>query len=779
MNWNERLEIFFKNTKKSYSIEKLIKLFKVPTSEIMSLLDALYEIEKKCLIYFNEEQEYVSIDENFFYRYGELQKSKRNNYYIIQKNASRIMLKTKEVKELKAEVGDTVFVEETICPTRETYALARAGTIVRVVRKNNWCSDDNYIISKTIHRDYKNNEYYILNNDIRIPISLKDMNGAFEKDEANVKIVYTEEEKSAKVVEVLHRKVEEKVFVVMNGSLRAIENEYAKGITAEMDIRELEEGQRVLAHYEYDPSSKEFILSNLRILKRATVSDDILAFALNHGVQKSFPADVLKEVEKLNITIKMKEKRRDERDRLTFTIDPVYAKDLDDAVSLKKVNDDLYELRVDIVDTTPFVPFGSCVFEESMRRGTSYYLSNQVFPELPDYLSTNLCSLNEGEERLTRTFMMRIDSSGNLVDYEIYNSIIRSKKKMSYDAVNDLLERSVIRDGYFEYRNTLIEMSDLSNILQKRRLERGFLILDTPELNFAVEMDGTPINVEEEHRGLSNIMIENFMILAGEMASEYAYWAGIPFMYRNHDCPEINKIIEAQESLPKINRRVQSLKQIEDVKKFQQYMSSLMKNATPEEYRYYSKIFLTAMPRAYYSDTPTGHYAMALPRYATVTSTMRRGPDQLNHLALDEFLTHRHGNEYMEELTEYIHKMGPYLSSTQQDADRLERNVEWFLLSCYAESFRGESIEATIEFFSPQGIYLKTETNIPGVIPLSKNFVYDKNQNIVRNNNLTYQIGDKILIRIIPNHFSKDGLLFELESEKKYQRVLKKGGLQW
>ena len=278
---------------------------------------------------------------------------------------------------------------------------------------------------------------------------------------------------------------------------------------------------------------------------------EIESIAAKYGFVKEFPQEVMDEVAKIpdKVLPEEIEGRIDLRDEIIFTIDGKDTKDMDDAVSLKKDDKGNYILGVHIADVSHYVKEDSALFKEALKRGTSAYLIDSVIPMLPHELSNGICSLNPNVDRLTKTAQMTITPEGKIIDYEIFDSVIKSRKKMTYEDVNQILERNIQVEGYEEYEETLKLMNELSQILSYNSQKRGNIEFYSDELKVEVTKEGSPLDFIERHQGAAEKLIENFMIAANTSVTKYFSDMDVPFIYRVHAVPNGDKLIKALKTL--------------------------------------------------------------------------------------------------------------------------------------------------------------------------------------------------------------------------------------
>lgn len=275
---------------------------------------------------------------------------------------------------------------------------------------------------------------------------------------------------------------------------------------------------------------------------------DILSVIKQFKLPEQFPNKVLDQADRLEDSVSNEEmgKRVDLRDMTIFTIDGADAKDFDDAVSIEKLGNGNFKLGVHIADVSYYVNENSIIDKEALKRGTSVYLLDRVIPMLPEKLSNGICSLNPNVPRLTLSVFMEIDRNGKVVNHEIVESVIESKERLVYDDISDLLEKDdeKLKERYSHIYDDLKLMEELCHILNEKRERRGSLDFDFPEARIILDDKGIPVEIREEERRIANRMIEEFMLVCNETVAEYMYWSQVPFIYRIHEDPDVEKINE-------------------------------------------------------------------------------------------------------------------------------------------------------------------------------------------------------------------------------------------
>lgn len=755
-----RLEEFFKKYKKSITIDELIKKFDVEEENIKSLINSIYELEKEGKIIGTDDGYYTHVPKDYYLFHGEIKISSKNNYYIKLDKGIHVIISNSLLNGAKE--GDKVFVE---IKKSKDFDKQYIGKVKRVVRKP-VIKEKNYlqrgILQKSYHKDY----YYVILDNEKIPIPKQFVNGAYINDLIELQVVQNGKTKYGKISKIIKRNHKEHVFEYkkINDKLVwvPIGTEYfevnIKGIKEEISL-----GDTILANLspENDATYLKKINNN---------SSSVEKYLYEYGYSLDFKENVIDEANKLISEIPEYEynKRVDLRGLTTVTIDGERAKDLDDAVSLE-VLDDKYILYVSIADVSYYVKWDSLLFKEAYKRGNSVYPADTVIPMLPKKISNDICSLNPNQDKLTKTCKIEIDKNGNIIDYSVFNSIINSNYRMTYEKVNNILDGIEIDENYIPYYKLLFDMNHLSEILQKRKLNRGFICFESKEIEFDYDEKGNIVRIKNRSKGKGQLIIENFMLLANELIASYAYYLGIPFAYRNHESPSVDQLNSLKNSLKKYEGSIKTLQNASNPRILQKIILNMFSGKTIEEIRFLSDIMLKNMNRAHYSDSNYGHYGLALEQYATFTSPIRKFTDLINHMQLENILT---GNlEHAFKIDKELEEICIHCSETQQEADKIEQCVDNILAHDYISNFLDKVLECTIIFVADDFIYVKTVKSIYGIIPVNKNNIRDKKVMIGKK---LYKAGDILQVTISTFKKNSNEVIFSLAPEEKIKEKIKK-----
>jgi ribonuclease R len=481
---------------------------------------------------------------------------------------------------------------------------------------------------------------------------------------------------------------------------------------------------------------------------------DILSIVHRYNINDIFSPIVLAETEKIPeiVTATEIKERKDLRNEAIFTIDGEDAKDLDDAISLKKLANDHYLLGVHIADVSYYVKENTAIDLEAYDRGTSVYLVDRVIPMLPHKLSNGICSLNEGVDRLTITCEMEIDNNGKIIKYDIYESVINSKKRMTYEEVNQILEQNKTVVGYEPFIFTLKEMQKLAKLLRKHKQNRGFIEFNSDEVKIIVDDNGKPIDITKRYHGTGENMIEDFMIAANESVANYIYYMELPFVYRIHEYPQEEKIKAFISFVHTLGYDIKG--KLTDIhpKTMQNILSYLQDK---KEFPILSDLLLRSMRKAIYLPENKGHYGLASRCYTHFTSPIRRYPDTTVHRLLRTYLfENKQDHETIRYWQTKLIPLCEHASLKEQSAIDCEREVNDMKIAEYMQEHIGEEFEGIISSVLNFGMFVRLENMVEGLIHIKdmKDDYYIYNEAtlslIGERTKKRYRIGDNIRVRV-------------------------------
>lgn len=499
---------------------------------------------------------------------------------------------------------------------------------------------------------------------------------------------------------------------------------------------------------------------------------DIEAIIYKHMFSPKFPDEVLEEVEKIPNEVRLEDKkgRRDLTDLTIFTIDGLDTKDIDDAISIKKLKNGNYELGVHIADVSYYVKPGTKLYDEAYERGTSVYLVDRVVPMLPHKLSNGICSLNPGVERLAQSCVMEINSKGKVVSHDIFESIIKSRKQMNYRDVNKWLDEKIVVDGYEEFTSDLTLMKELADILRKQRSIRGAIDFDTDEAKIIADDTGKPIDVVLRERASGEKMIEDFMIAANETVASHIFYMSLPFVYRVHGTPKEEKVNDFLNFVSSLGYKITGKVDINKPYSIQKVLDQLR---TKKEYKILSSLMLRSMQKAVYQTDNIGHFGLASKIYTHFTSPIRRFPDTTVHRLLRTYLYENdESKKTIDYFKEYLPVLTEHASLKERDAIDCEREVEDMKMAEYMMNHIGEEYTGMISGVTSFGMFVSLPNMIEGLVHISDiegdyyNFDETTMSLVGQKHKKRYRIGDEVTVIVKSASKEESFIDFVLKKEE-------------
>ncbi|MEE0139078.1 ribonuclease R [Fusobacterium ulcerans] len=499
----------------------------------------------------------------------------------------------------------------------------------------------------------------------------------------------------------------------------------------------------------------------------------IEALIVREGMSETFSKPVLIEARNIPVTVSKEEiaKRKDLRDLPIITIDGDDAKDLDDAVYVKKLSNGNYKLIVSIADVSHYIPEGSMLDQEAFKRGNSVYLVDRVLPMFPKEISNGICSLNPDEDKLTFTCEMEIDQNGKVVDSETYKSVIKSVRRMTYTNVNRMIagEEEALKE-YSDIKDMVMEMLELSKIIRQVKYNRGSIDFDLPEIKLILDEDGKVKYIKNRERGESERIIEDFMIAANETVAEKLFWMEIPSVYRTHEKPDPERIKNLNETLSKFKYRIHSLDEIHP-KKFQKIIEDSKERGIN---LLVHKLILMALKQARYTVDNLGHFGLASGYYTHFTSPIRRYADLTVHRILNSVLHGYPSKKIIARNAEELPQICTHISKTERSAMKIEDESIKIKLVEYMIDKVGEEYDATIVGFSNKRVFFETEEHVEcfwDVVAAKHYYEFDDREYVMKDmdGGKVYSIGDKYKVILVR------ASLAELEIEVVPQVAMEEG----
>ena len=495
---------------------------------------------------------------------------------------------------------------------------------------------------------------------------------------------------------------------------------------------------------------------------------ELMSVAIAYGVQTDFPQNVQTRAGKIAQTLAERDyqDRRDLRNQTIFTIDGDDAKDLDDAVSITQNADGTYTLGVHIADVSHYVKPGDDIDQEAFKRATSVYFPNMVFPMLPRELSNGICSLYQGVDRLTLTCQMTINHKGNVVDYEVFPSVINSCRRLTYTQVQALFDgdRTATND-LSDVADSLFKMQHVAQILQEKRLKRGNIEFATKEVKFLCDDKGDVVDVVPYERLFSHQLIEEFMILANETVAEYMESCSYPFVFRIHEKPDEQKLAVLMDLMGGVGIKVKHSQQIHN----SVLQDALLQAKQTPYFALINDVMLRTMQKARYATENTGHFGLASRCYCHFTSPIRRYPDLIVHRVLKTAIAGKMTERAISAYETMTENCALQSSKMERNADEAERKAYDVLKCKYATKHIGETFDAIISGVTERGFFAELPNTVEGFVSITKldgYFTFNAQKFCLTNGSIKYSLGDAVKIQIQSVNNSAYKIDFDLATDE-------------
>ncbi len=498
---------------------------------------------------------------------------------------------------------------------------------------------------------------------------------------------------------------------------------------------------------------------------------DIMSIVKGYDLPVEFPEKVLKQAERVSKPVSEADLagRRDLRDIKMVTIDGEDAKDLDDAVSVERKGSD-YILGVHIADVTNYVQENSALDHEARERGTSVYLVDRVIPMLPHTLSNGICSLNAGEDRLALSCIMTVDTKGNVIDHEILETVVHVDRRMTYTSVKKILEDhdEIERETYKEFVPMFECMQELSGLLREKRKQRGSIDFDFPETKLVLDDAGHPLEIKPYDRNTATKIIEDFMLLANETVAQDYYWQELPFVYRNHEAPDDEKIKALAAFINNFGYSMHIGVNEVRPKEVQKLLGRV--EGTPEE-ALISRLALRSMRQARYAPQNSGHFGLAAAYYTHFTSPIRRYPDLQIHRIIKDNLRGRMNEDKIQHYHAILEEVTKHASETERRADEAERETVKLKKVEYMQERIGQIFEGVISGMTKWGMYVELPNTIEGLVHVTNMAddhydCYEGSYEMVgEHTGKVYKLGQKVYVRVIDTNRMTRTIDFEIAAE--------------
>ena len=610
-----------------------------------------------------------------------------------------------------------------------------------------------------------------------IYIDKENINNAVHDDKVLVEIINNYGKTEGRVLRVLSRDLNNligEIYFNNNKPYIKLEDK-KKNIDIKLDEKSakgLVEGTKVIVSVVKEMSRNKYIGKITTVIgHKDDPGIDIKLVAYKYSIYEEFSKEALEQTENIPIEVLESDKvgRTDLTKEVIFTIDGDDTKDIDDAISYK-YEDGLHILGVHIADVSYYVTENSFLDKDALSRGTSSYLADSVIPMLPHKLSNGICSLNEGVERLTQSCVMKIDNKGNVVEYDIFPSFIKSRKKMTYKKVNDIIMRDVVDSEYTEYVEVLKNMNNLAHILRDNKVRRGYIDFDLDEAKVIVDEDKNVIGIEKRVREDGEKMIEDFMIAANETVATHIFNMDLPFIYRVHDVPNVDKVDKFLKIVSLLGYKlVGKVKDLTPVS--MQKLLNQLKDVP--QYKILSSMLLRSMRKAVYQKDNIGHFGLGSKCYTHFTSPIRRYPDLEVHRLLRKYLYEQKiDNETIDYYQANLDIITTQSSEREQAAVDAEREVMDMKMAEYMENHIGEEFEGVITGVENFGFFVELGNMIEGLVHVNSlkgdyyNYVEELLCLIGQNSKIRYTMGDRVKVKCVGASKEARTIDFELVGDK-------------
>lgn len=638
--------------------------------------------------------------------------------------------------------------------------------------------ENSHLVKGTLSLNEKGFGFIIINKDIKdVYVNEKNINGAQDGDLVLFEYLNKDKERpEGRIIKTIKRNYEPLVgeVILVDGEYFVKPDKKGANIYIPRDnLNGAVEGHKVVV----TPLKEGNRVGKITkiIGHKNDVGVDILSFVYEYNFSPSFPDEVIEELDDIpsylteeEINKELSSGRRDLRSEEIFTIDGSDTKDIDDAISLSKLDDGKYKLGVHIADVSYYVKEGTKLDDEAYFRGTSVYLVDRVLPMLPHKLSNGICSLNENEDRFAFSCEMIIDDKGDIGHYEIFKSIIRSRKKMTYEEVNKILEENTTSEDYKPFEKTLLLMNELSKILRKKMIRRGYIEFESTEAKIKVDENCHPTHIESRVQRSGEELIENFMIAANETVASSIYYKNLPGIYRVHDKPDEKRLGEFMKFLSLHGYVVNGKNKIDNPKDLQHILSQL--EEVPEV-RVLHDMAIRSQAKAVYSDVNIGHFGLGSKCYSHFTSPIRRYPDLILHRLLKDY-NYNYSDRIISERKEELPIECEHCSIREQEAQNCERDVDKMKKAEYMMDHIGEVYDGIISGVQEFGFFVELENTIEGLVKAESikgdYYVFDNDLMalIGKKSKKKYSFGDKVKVKVTRADKDRSEIDFEIYDDK-------------
>lgn len=621
--------------------------------------------------------------------------------------------------------------------------------------------------------------FVILDKEDDLYVEASNMNGAIDGDIVLAEKFMSGVRKEAKVIRIIKRELDDLVGEIAyneKGKPILILDDNKKDLTIELTgekLKDCVEGHKVLVKALKEINKRKYLCEVIKVIgHKNDPGTDILSIAYRHGIYEDFGEEVERELESIPNQVSEKDLkgRKDLTNEVIFTIDGDDTKDIDDAISIKMKENGNYELGVHIADVSNYVKENTALGDAAYERGTSSYLADTVIPMLPHKLSNGICSLNEGEVRLSMSCVMEINHKGKVVDYDIFPSYIKSRKKMTYKKVNDIIIRDIVAPGYEEFVDDLKLMNELHKILRKEKINRGYINFEIDEAKIIQDENGKAIDVVKRVREEGEMLIEDFMIAANETVAGHIFQMDLPFIYRVHEDPKPEKIEEFMNLVKILGYKLTGNVNSITPKTMDNILSQLKDK---KEFEILSALLLRSMRKAEYSKDNLGHFGLASRAYTHFTSPIRRYPDLVVHRLLKKYLVENDMSmTTIQTLDSSLIEIAQHSSERERAAVDAERDVLDMKMAEYMEDHIGEEYEGMINTITNFGFFVELPNLVEGLVHVQSlkgdyfTYVPEILAMIGKSTKKMYRLGDKVKVKCVAASKEASMVDFELVGEK-------------
>lgn len=526
---------------------------------------------------------------------------------------------------------------------------------------------------------------------------------------------------------------------------------------------------RIIARGTSHSAHKAAIVSTFGSSEKA--SSCAMALLKVSGISIEFPEDAAAEAKKLSedgIRPEDLKKRLDLRDEIIFTIDSAESKDLDDAISIART-DTGYQLGVHIADVSHYVKGNSPLDKEALVRGTSVYYADRVVPMLPKELSNGICSLNPDEDRLAFSCLIDLDKQAKIKGYKFHKTVIRSAVKGVYKEINTILDGTAtdeIKQKYARVNDNIFIMNELADILMENRDKRGAPSLETSESKLIINENDICVDVVPRTRGKSEMIIEEFMLLANQCAANLARTSKIPFVYRIHEDPSLEKIADMKDFLTRMNIPFPQFSEVKPA----HFAKILNDNRESEKFPVINNILLRSMAKAKYAPDPVGHFGLALEDYSHFTSPIRRYPDLAIHRILTDLVSGSDAEWLTKRYQSFVTNASERSTSTEITAVKIERDCEACYMAEYMKAHLGEEFEGIISSVTDFGFYVELDNTVEGLVHINTleddTYEYDGLVSLKgERSGKIFALGDKVKVQCTASNVNSGNIDFSIVKE--------------